>query len=949
MKKKYSFLCFIFLLASIKVDAQNFITTKNKSGAFAVVSAKRSAVICVDSNDYFLINKAAHFLQQDIKKVTARKPEIFHAFSGNNAIIIGSVNKSSLIKKLIADRKLDTTGFSGKWESYKIKVVDHPEGGIDKALVVMGSDRRGTAYGVFTISRQMGVSPWYWWADVPVKKKKEVFVKKGTYFFGPPAVKYRGIFLNDEAPALSGWVYEKFGGFNHKFYVKVFELLLRLKGNYLWPAMWGNSFNVDDTLNPVLADKYGMVMGTAHNEPMMRSRKEWRDFGQGDWNYQTNADTLKAFWKKGIQRMDDRESIVTIGMRGNGDKPMSDKTNIALLEKIVQDQRKIIEEVTGKPASETPQDWALYKEVQEYYDKGMRVPDDVTLLYCDDNWGNIRRLPGLKDSSRQGGFGLYYHFDYVGGPRNYKWLNTNQISRVWEQLHLAYEYHIRQIWIVNVGDLKPMELPISFFLDYAWNPDEWNAKDMASYTKHWAAEQFGDQYADSIAYLLEKYTQYNSRRKPELLSPETYSLAHYREAEKVVNSYYALKKKAEKIEQALPKNYKSAFYQLVLYPVAACANLNNLYVTAAKNHLYARQGRALTNEMSDSVKSLFIKDSLLSHYYNKVLANGKWDHFMDQTHIGYTYWQQPEHNNMPDVKYIHLPEEGNMGIAIQGTNDWWPQAKTKAILPTFDPYNQQQYYIDIFNRGKTSFNYQAKAGKPWIKISQPEGKIDLQKRIWISIDWKNVPKGKSHSFITITRGNKQQIEVLININNVLLSPMKEGSRRTFIESNGYISMEAAHYNKAVHAKYIHWVNIPGLGRTLSGMTAFPVTAKSQQPGTSYLEYSFYLFDTGMAKVHVYLSPTLDIHHSSGLRYGLSIDNKPVQIVNMNIDKSDKIWRKAVSNNIKIMTTPFNMTTPGWHTLKFHLIDPGIVLQKMVIDMGGEENSYLGPPESYRLK
>lgn len=478
----------------------------------------------------------------------------------------------------------------------------------------------------------MGVSPWYWWADVPVKKKKEVYVRKGTYLFGPPSVKYRGFFINDEAPAFSGWTKEKFGGVNHQVYEKVFELLLRLKANYLWPAMWGNAFNDDDTLNPKLADAYGIVMGTSHHEPMLRAQQEWKRYGSGQWNYERNKDTLQAFWKKGIEHMGTHESIVTIGMR---------------------------------------------------------VPDDVTLLLCDDNWGNIRKLPRPGEKPRAGGYGIYYHFDYVGGPRNYKWLNTISIARTWEQMHLADQYKANQIWIVNVGDIKPMEFPTSFFLDYAWNTGSWPAERLDEYTRLWAEEQFGKQYAAAIANILTKYTQYNARRKPELLSHGTYSLINYREAEIVINDYIALADEAEKINRQLPSEYKDAFYQLVLHPVKACANLNKLYVTVAKNRLYAKQQRAGTNAVADSAAQLFAVDSLLAAYYNHVMASGKWNHMMDQTHIGYTYWQQPPVNAMPAVTRLKIPAEAAMGVAIEGSEAWWPNETGEAVLPEFDVYRQQ--------------------------------------------------------------------------------------------------------------------------------------------------------------------------------------------------------------------------------------------------------------------
>jgi hypothetical protein len=607
-----------------------FIAERNEPGSFPIVSSSAPTTIYVNEKDHWLVQKSASLLQSDIEKVTGKKPAIANTASGKNIIIIGSLDQSPLIQELIRTKKLNVTNIKGKWEGYQLQLVNQPIRGVENALVITGSDRRGTAYGVFELSQQIGVSPWYWWADVPVRKKNELYFKKGIVASGAPAVKYRGIFINDEAPAFSGWTKEKFGGVNHTMYENMFELLLRMKANYLWPAMWGNAFNDDDTLNPVMADKYGIVMGTSHHEPMLRAQQEWKRYGKGKWDYDSNEVVLKEFWRKGIKNMGSHESIVTVGMRGDGDMPMTRGTATALLERIVKDQRQIIEEVTGKPASETPQLWALYKEVQDYYDQGMRVPDDVTLLLCDDNWGNIRKLPKLTDPKRKGGYGIYYHFDYVGGPRNYKWVNTNPIARTWEQMHLAYEYNVRDIWIVNVGDLKPMEFPISFFLDYAFNPDKIGADDVQRYTQQWAAAQFGSKYAADIADIIAKYTRYNGRRKPELLDANTYSLSNYNEAERVTADYNNLLAKAERINKELPAAYHDAYFQLVLHPVKACANLQELYTNVAWNQFYAAKKNILANKYADKVKQLYAKDSLISIEYNNI-SGGKWNHMMDQT------------------------------------------------------------------------------------------------------------------------------------------------------------------------------------------------------------------------------------------------------------------------------------------------------------------------------
>ncbi len=657
---KHIFNVFLLLLPLIGfcINPTSYVAFQAKGRSFCVASKSKVTPILVSKDDNKGVIRATSDLQSDVERVTGRKPQLLNELSQQETlIIVGTLGKNQWIDALVAQKKIDVQNLKGKWETFVIQTLENPFPNVKKALVIVGSDRRGTIYGIYDLSEQMGVSPWHFWADVPTAKHDEIYVSNGKYSDGEPKVKYRGIFLNDEAPCLAGWTKEKNGGFNQKLYTSIFELILRLKGNYLWPAMWGNAFHVDDPMNPVLADEYGVVIGTSHHEPLMRAHDEWRRFGKGKWDYTTNDSTLRAFWKKSTQERYQYDNIFTVGMRGDGDEPMSQATATALLEKIVGDQRKIMEEVSGKPASEKPQLWALYKEVQDYYDKGMRVPDDITLLLCDDNWGNIRKLPNLTEKPRKGGYGIYYHFDYVGGPRNYKWVNTNPLPRIWEQMNLAYQYKAREIWIVNVGDLKPMEFPISFFLDYAWNPEAWTLDKLPTYSKTWAKATFGEKYASEIATYLDKYAKYNARVKPELLNANTYSLeGENNEWTSVLNDYKALAKAAEETYQKIEPAYKDAYYQLVLYPILACANLNEMYFAQAKNQQAANAKWASTNAWADKVEELFKKDQELSDYFNQSLAGGKWNHFADQTHIGYTYWQQPNKNAVPKVTRL-APDE----------------------------------------------------------------------------------------------------------------------------------------------------------------------------------------------------------------------------------------------------------------------------------------------------
>jgi hypothetical protein len=903
----------------------------------------QSVNLYLDSEDHEGVHLVAKDLQSDFNKVTGQLPDISsEEISSKYPIIIGTLGKNKWIDELVAGNKLEVTSIKGKWENFLIKVVHNPYPEVEKALVVVGSDKRGTIFGMYDLSEHMGVSPWHWWADVPVRTSDELFVEPGSHLSGTPKVKYRGIFINDEEPGLGNWAREKFGGINSEMYEQVFKLILRLKGNYLWPAMWGKAFNEDDPYNPILADKYGIVMGTSHHEPMVRAQKEWgihrKDYGNGEWNYNTNAEGLKEFWKDGFERNQNYENLVTIGMRGDGDEPMTEGTAIELLENIVKDQREIIAEVTGKPASETPQVWALYKEVQDYYDQGMRVPEDVTLLLADDNWGNLRKLPNPEDEAREGGYGIYYHFDYVGGPRNYKWLNTIQVERVWEQMNLAYQFDATELWVVNVGDLKPMEFPISFFLDFAWNPEAIDAEDLKAYSNIWAEKQFGSEYASEIGDILNTYTKYNSRRKPEMLSPETYSLIHYNEAEIVVKDYNQLVDKAEEINSQLPEEYKNAFFQLVLFPVKASANLNELYVATAKNRLYAEQGRAIANSYAKKVKKLYQKDAELTEKYHNI-SDGKWNQMMSQTHIGYTYWQQPEEQVMPEVKMINVAEKAEMGVSIEGSKASWPTLNKPAQLPEFNSAADQQFYVEVYNKGRVPFDFKIKNKDNWIQVSEETGTVEEQKRIYVSIDWNKAPKRKYVGSFRIKQG-RNSVKIKVPINKVNVENLKG-----FVESNDYIAIEAKNFTGRGNDKD-GWTLVPNLGRTGSTMTSFSETPTHGEfsKKNPFLSYDFHNFSKGKMTIEFLLSPTLDFQNKGGLRFGYSIDDQDPKIINMHRDTEDN-WATSVGDNITRVISELTLENAGNHTLKIWAIDSGIPLQKIIIRKGEIGKSYLGPTES----
>ena len=663
---KQTFLASAALLSTISMSAADrFVNFKQGD---LLLNANNRVEIYMDTNDCKGVSYAAHALLKDIKSVSGATATLTSdagflkkADTVRPAILVGTIGHSAAIDQLVKQKRINGNLLKGKREKFIITLTDGQ-------LVIAGSDRRGTIYGIYELSRQMGVSPWYDWADVPIEHHDSIFVNKGIYTDGEPAVRYRGIFLNDEAPCLTSWVKNTYGTEygDHRFYQRVFELVLRLRGNMMWPAMWGWAFYADDPENEKTADEMGVVMSTSHHEPMARNHQEYarNRKGWGPWNYQKNKTNLQKFFREGIERMKGTEQIVTIGMRGDGDEAMSAEADTKLMTNIINDQRKIIADVTGRKASETPQVWALYKEVLDYYDKGMKVPDDVTLLLCDDNWGNVRRVPNAKERKHKGGWGLYYHVDYVGAPRNSKMLNVTPVQNPWEQLTLAYENGIDRLWILNVGDLKPMEYPISQFMDMAWNPRKYDVNNITRHTRDWCAQQFGESQADEAARILNLICKYNGRCTPEMLDKNTYSLENG-EWQEVVNQHLQLEADALRQYNSLPASYHDAYRQIILFPIEMMSNLHQMYFAQAQNHALYKQGNPKANVWADECERRFKRDSLICDYYNHKMAGGKWNGMMTQKHIGYKSWNDDfEKDTCPELFRVTSKD----GVIISANN-----------------------------------------------------------------------------------------------------------------------------------------------------------------------------------------------------------------------------------------------------------------------------------------
>ncbi|WP_437276465.1 glycosyl hydrolase 115 family protein [Sorangium sp. So ce375] len=954
-----------------------YVSTEGGAGRFPLAVGGQVAPLVVSESDYAGVIRVVDDLAADLQRVTGTAAVVSDEIpaSAKEVVLIGTVGNSPIIDQLVQANKLDVSGVTGKWETFVTQIVDKPVEGVDRALVIAGSDQRGAIFGAYDLSSQIGVSPLYWWDDVPAQKSQTLYVLPGLHTQGEPKVKYRGFFINDENPATGNWAAKMFGpgkaegfpgGLNHLYWEKIFEVALRMKANYIWPAVWGRAFAEDDPENHATASRYGIVMGTSHEAPMMQGIEEWnrhavaakRDAagaittpgndpygGTGEWRFSVNSDALKKHWTKGIQRMVDQniEGVVTLGMRGPGDVSLPPADGIPLMKNIVESQRKILADVTGKDVTTIPQVWTLYKEIQGYWDAGITVPDDVTVVYCDDNWSNMKRLPELG-KQRAGGFGLYYHFDYVGGGRNYKWVDTILLPNVWEQLNLAYNYGVNRLWVVNVGDFKSEELPLQFFLDYAWNPEKMQVEDIGAWERRWTEKQFGSEHADIIADILHSYSLLQSDRKPELTNrkitvdydvlvsqpttevpdPDTsavtyddgaspFSITNYRELESVTEEWEALASQAEFAARLLPQEAQDAYFQLVYYQVKATANLYALRLAGFKNKLYAAQGRAATNDMAAAAEARLQDDLELASYYNHDLAGGKWEGFQTQPHIGYgapgnPSWQQPEfqYNNIqefiwPELVSVDVPEASDLGVAIDGSNSFWTgdvEGEAAAELPAFSRYQTQpEQYIEVFNRGREPLEYTIDVDLPvecptgwaantpcpkWLNVYPSHGVVDKEVRATVRVDWVMAPTDLTFPVevpITVSGSDGSTVVVTARVEDP--RPIAWKPNR-FIEANGVVSMEADHYSRAIGTDDVSWKLLPEIGRTGSGMTPSPVTAEPQKPGAASprLEYDVHLTSSGPVNVYVYVSPRNNFQNwADGLQYAVSIDDGPIQKVN----------------------------------------------------------------------
>lgn len=695
-------LAWLPLMASAEVT----VGSRATAGSFCLAAGGHAATIYVDNGEALVVKKAASLLSDDVFRVTSLRPALLMGriasekqTAGNNTnersiVIIGTVSNSRIIRDLAKAGRLDVSGLFGGWEQYVITTVDRPMKGIAKALVIVGSDKRGAAYGALTLSERMGVSPFYWWSDIPVRRQPCVYVS-GSETSRRPTIKYRGLFINDEDWGFKPWAsknYEKdLGEPGPRTYARVCELILRLKGNMLAPAMHACTAPFYSIAgSKVVADSFGIMITTSHCEPLLintASKWEWDVKRDGEWNYATNAKAIKGKWTDRLRAAGQYDNIYTLAMRGlhdaglRGNLPMEER--VPLLEQVISDQQKLLTRYVNKDLSKVPQIFVPYKETMDVYEHGLRVPDDVTLVWVDDNYGYMKRVSNPAEQQRKGGAGVYYHISYLGAPHDYLWLNTTPPVLMYEELRRAYDAGADRYWLLNVGDIKPGELGIKTFMSMAWDLDRYTIGNVNEDQSRFLASLFGSSYAPMFQHVLDEYYRLAWSRKPEFMGWERewdskeytglkdteFSFTNYGEAQRRLKDYADLGAQVDALLRLMPDSLRPVFFELLEYPVKAAEQMNRKFLMAQLNHeLSARQQTAQANWAAQQSKTAYDSINALNNHWDTLL-NGKWKHMMALA-PGWCalYGQMPQVTTVEDVEPEAMDLTPRCGRATEGTH-----------------------------------------------------------------------------------------------------------------------------------------------------------------------------------------------------------------------------------------------------------------------------------------
>lgn len=943
--------------------------------AFTLASPRQTAAILYDASDAAVVKRAAELFAADVEAVTGRRPQVTSATGETGpAVIVGTVGGSALIRRLSEAGKIDTAPLEGAWERYLIQTVANPLPGIRKALVIAGSDRRGAAYGLFTLSELIGVSPWYWWADVPVKKHAALHVDAPPTYSQTPSVRYRGIFLNDEDWGLTPWASQTFeperGNIGPRTYAKVCELLLRLKANYLAPAMHpvSTSFNQIPE-NKLVADTFAIVMGSTHCEPLLlNTASEWDTQTMGPWNYDKNKEGINRVLTQRVRENSPYENVYTLALRGLHDGAMSTTLpmheKVRMLQQALLDQRQILAENIDRPVETVPQAFTPYKEVLEIYSNGLELPDDVTIVWPDDNYGYMKRLSGVREQRRTGRSGVYYHVSYLGVPHSYLWFSTTPPSLMYEELRKAYDTTADRLWLLNCGDLKGSEMQVSLFLDMAWDIGRFTADNVVTYPARWLAGIFGEAYYDRLEAMTREHLRLAFPRKPEYmgwgyhwnrfdhnceqLTDTDFSFTNYDEAPRRLEAYRKLGARAEALLHEIGDEARPAFYQLVYYPLRGAELMNRMTLGGQRNRWYARQGRAATNAVRDEVQRCYDSLQVITRGYNSLLG-GKWNHMMSMRQ---NYDGVSAYFNLP-----HLATHDAAGaprLALQVAGEDVTGARAFHALPAFDNYLRRTYPVEIYNRGGGTLAWTAHASEPWVVLSKSAGKTADEERITVGIDWEKAPSGNAVPAQIVFRAGEQSEKVLVSLFNPT-APSRAELRGIYVENNGCVSIPAAgchrvRENDRLKITAVEDLGIEGPALQLGDPTAPLQIFRSRDVPCA--EYDFYAFDAGSVDVYTYVLPTFPLHADRDFRigentntdtkYSVQIDDGALATPSSSHVEYSQVWFESVLRNCAVNKSTLHIDKPGRHTLRIRVGDPGIVLQKIVLDFGGMKRSYLGP-------
>lgn len=943
--------------------------------AFTLASPRQTAAILYDASDAAVVKRAAELFAADVEAVTGRYPRVTSATGETGpAVIVGTVGGSALIRRLSEAGKIDTAPLEGAWERYLIQTVANPLPGIRKALVIAGSDRRGAAYGLFTLSELIGVSPWYWWADVPVKKHAALHVDAPPTYSQTPSVRYRGIFLNDEDWGLTPWASQTFeperGNIGPRTYAKVCELLLRLKANYLAPAMHpvSTSFNQIPE-NKLVADTFAIVMGSTHCEPLLlNTASEWDTQTMGPWNYDKNKKGINRVLTQRVRENSPYENVYTLALRGLHDGAMSTTLpmheKVRMLQQALLDQRRILAENIDRPVETVPQAFTPYKEVLEIYSNGLELPDDITIVWPDDNYGYMKRLSGVREQRRTGRSGVYYHVSYLGVPHSYLWFSTTPPSLMYEELRKAYDTTADRLWLVNCGDLKGSEMQVSLFLDMAWDIGRFTADNVVTYPARWLAGIFGEAYYDRLEAMTREHLRLAFPRKPEYmgwgyhwnrfdhnceqLTDTDFSFTNYDEAQRRLEAYRQLGARAEALLHEIGDEARPAFYQLVYYPLRGAELMNRMTLGGQRNRWYARQGRAATNAVRDEVQRCYDSLQVITRGYNSLLG-GKWNHMMSMRQ---NYDGVSAYFNLP-----HLATHDAAGaprLALQVAGEDVTGARAFHALPAFDNYLRRTYPVEIYNRGGGTLAWTAHASEPWVVLSKSAGKTADEERITVGIDWEKAPSGNAVPAQIVFRAGEQSEKVLVSLFNPT-APSRAELRGIYVENNGCVSIPAAgchrvRENDRIKITVVEDLGIEGPALQLGDPTAPLQIFRSRDVPCA--EYDFYAFDAGSVDVYTYVLPTFPLHADRDFRigentntdtkYSVQIDDGALATPSSSHVEYSQVWFESVLRNCAVNKSTLHIDKPGRHTLRIRVGDPGIVLQKIVLDFGGMKRSYLGP-------